>query len=47
LENFDRQEIVFDEASDCRLAAKLVKRLKKEADAVSEGGNTTKPGKES
>ncbi|WOD14862.1 hypothetical protein [Paraburkholderia kirstenboschensis] len=33
MENFDGQEIVFDDASDSRFAAKLVKRLKKEADA--------------
>ena len=29
---------------DSRFAAKLVKRLKKEADAISERGNSTKPG---
>ncbi|MFL9961241.1 hypothetical protein PQR02_09015 [Paraburkholderia sediminicola] len=29
---------------DSRFAAKLAKRLKKEADAISDSGNTTKPG---
>jgi hypothetical protein len=29
---------------DSRFAAKLVRRLKKEADAILEGGNATKPG---
>jgi hypothetical protein len=35
---------VQDKSLDSRFAAKLVKRLKKEADAILEGGNTTKPG---
>jgi hypothetical protein len=37
-------EFVKDRSLDSRFAAKLVKRLKKEADAISEGGNATKPG---
>jgi len=35
---------VQDRSLDSRFAAKLVKRLKKEADAISQGGNATKPG---
>jgi hypothetical protein len=37
-------EFVNDRTLDSRFAAKLVKRLKKEAEAISEGGNATKPG---
>ena len=36
--------LVQNRSLDSRFAAKLVKRLKKEADAISERGNTTKPG---
>ncbi|REG50912.1 hypothetical protein B0G80_7384 [Paraburkholderia sp. BL6669N2] len=39
------KEFVQNRMLDSRFAAKLVKRLKKEADAISEGGNTTKLGK--
>jgi hypothetical protein len=38
------KKFVEDRSLDSRFAAKLVKRLKKEADAVSQGGNATKPG---
>ncbi|CAE6870056.1 hypothetical protein R69746_08350 [Paraburkholderia aspalathi] len=38
------KEFVQNRSLDSRFAAKLVKRLKKEADAISEGGNATKPG---
>ncbi|MEW9580779.1 hypothetical protein [Paraburkholderia sp. DGU8] len=37
-------KFVQNRSLDSRCAAKLVKRLKKEADAISEGGNATKPG---
>jgi len=38
------KRLVQDRSLDSRFAAKLVKRLKKEADAVSQDGNATKPG---
>ncbi len=38
------KEFVQERSLDSRFAAKLVKRLKKEADAILEGGSTTKPG---
>ena len=38
------KEFVQNRSLDSRFAAKLVKRLKKEADAISESGNATKPG---
>jgi hypothetical protein len=38
------REFVQNRSLDIRFAAKLVKRLKKEADAVSDRGNSTKPG---
>lgn len=38
------KEFVQNRSLDSRFAAKLVKRLKKEADAISEGGNATKLG---
>jgi len=38
------KDFVQDRSLDSRFATKLVKRLKKEADAISQGGNTTKPG---
>ena len=38
------REFVQNRSLDSRFAAKLVKRLKKEADAISESGNATKPG---
>ena len=38
------KEFVQDRSLDSRFAAKLVKRLKKEADAISQGSNATKPG---
>jgi hypothetical protein len=34
---------VLERTLDSRFAAKLVKRLKKEAEAISEAGNSTKP----
>lgn len=37
-------EFVQGGALDSRFAAKLVKRLKREADAISQGRNATKPG---
>ncbi|MDH6149867.1 MULTISPECIES: hypothetical protein [Paraburkholderia] len=39
------KEFVQNRSLDSRFAAKLVKRLKKEADAISEGDDSTKPGK--
>jgi hypothetical protein len=39
-------ELVLEGKLDSRCAAKLAKRLKKEADAISESGNATKPGRE-
>jgi hypothetical protein len=38
------KEFVQNRLLDSRFAAKLVKRLKKEADAISEGDNAPKPG---
>jgi hypothetical protein len=38
------KELVQDGSLDSRFAGKLVKRLKKEADAITEGGNATKLG---
>jgi hypothetical protein len=38
------REFVQNRSLDSRFALKLVKRLKKEADAISERGNSTKPG---
>lgn len=38
------KEFVQNRSLDSRFAAKLVKRLKKEADAISHGSNATKPG---
>ncbi|MFM0286405.1 hypothetical protein [Paraburkholderia megapolitana] len=38
------KEFVQDRSLDSRFAAKLVKRLKKEADAISQNGNATKLG---
>ncbi|CAB3772515.1 hypothetical protein [Paraburkholderia humisilvae] len=38
------KELVQDGSLDSRFAAKLVKRLKKEADIVAAGGNATKAG---
>lgn len=37
-------EFVQDKGMDSRFAAKLVKKLKKEADVISQGGNATKLG---
>ncbi len=39
------KEFVQNRSLDSRFAAKLVKRLKKEADAVLDAGNATKPGR--
>jgi hypothetical protein len=38
------KEFVQNSSLDSRFAAKLVRRLKKEADAILEGGNATKTG---
>lgn len=38
------KEFVQNKSLDSRVAAKFIKRLKKEADAVLENGNATKPG---
>ncbi|WP_434115681.1 hypothetical protein [Paraburkholderia caffeinilytica] len=38
------KECVEGRSPDSRFAAKPVKRLKKEADAISQGGNVMKPG---
>lgn len=38
------KEFVQNSSLDSRFAAKLVRRLKKEADAIFEGGNATKTG---
>ena len=40
------KEFVQNRSLDSRFAAKLVKRLKKEADAITERGNATKAGQE-
>ncbi|PRX22341.1 hypothetical protein B0G75_12835 [Paraburkholderia sp. BL18I3N2] len=38
------KEFIQNSSLDSRFAAKLVRRLKKEADAIFEGGNATKTG---